>query len=190
MDTIGNKIKETRKTKGYSQEDLAELAKVNLRTIQRIENNKSEARGKTLNLICNALQIDIQELKKINNGNQSSSIVGNIINLIYIILLNLLLMFIIGSMTLFSDATITSKFGGFLLSIFIPLYIVNLTRKMNPSERVLKYGFGFIAYILMLLTIQGFDKGFRAGIRSGLFICLITAIATLFYGKVLLPEDK
>ena len=52
MNKIGEKIKEARKKKGLSQEDLAESAKVNLRTIQRIENNENEPRGKTLNLIC------------------------------------------------------------------------------------------------------------------------------------------
>lgn len=190
MNTIGNKIKEVRKSKGLSQEELAELSSVNLRTIQRIENNKTESRGKTLNLICNALQIDMQEIKKISNVEKSKSTLADIINLIYLILLNLLLMFIIGSMTLSSDATITSKIGGLLLSIFIPLYIVSLTKKMPASERVLKFGLGFIAYILLLFLFQGLENGTRAGIKSGLFLCLIIAIATLFYGKKLLPEDK
>jgi transcriptional regulator with XRE-family HTH domain len=36
MNLIANKISETRKTKGLTQEELAELSKVNLRTIQRI----------------------------------------------------------------------------------------------------------------------------------------------------------
>ena len=48
MSIIGKKISETRKSKGLTQEELAELSKVNLRTIQRIENNESEPRGKTL----------------------------------------------------------------------------------------------------------------------------------------------
>lgn len=62
MKEIGQKIKEVRKKKGLSQEELAESAKVNLRTIQRIENNESEPRGKTLNLICNSLQIQTEDL--------------------------------------------------------------------------------------------------------------------------------
>ena len=62
MNEIGKKIKEVRKKKGLSQEELAESAKVNLRTIQRIENNESEPRGKTLNLICEVLEINAEDI--------------------------------------------------------------------------------------------------------------------------------
>ncbi|MFI1745901.1 DUF4870 domain-containing protein [Thalassobellus sediminis] len=62
MNDLGNKIKEVRKRKGFSQEELAEEAKVNLRTIQRIENNENEPRGKTLNLICEVLDLNAEDL--------------------------------------------------------------------------------------------------------------------------------
>lgn len=62
MNKIGEKIREVRKKKGLSQEELAESSKVNLRTIQRIENNESEPRGKTLNLICEVLDINIEDI--------------------------------------------------------------------------------------------------------------------------------
>ncbi|WP_223549735.1 helix-turn-helix domain-containing protein [Aestuariivivens sp. NBU2969] len=62
MNNIGEKIKNVRKQKGLSQEDLAETATVNLRTIQRIENNESEPRGKTLHLICEALDLNAEDI--------------------------------------------------------------------------------------------------------------------------------
>ncbi|MDD7887397.1 helix-turn-helix domain-containing protein [Flavivirga sp. 57AJ16] len=62
MNEIGEKIKEVRKRKGLSQEELADVAKVNLRTIQRIENNKNEPRGKTLHLICEALDLNAEDI--------------------------------------------------------------------------------------------------------------------------------
>ncbi|MFC0520706.1 helix-turn-helix domain-containing protein [Mesonia maritima] len=62
MEKIGEKIKQIRTQKGLSQELLAEEAKVNLRTIQRIENNESEPRGKTLNLICDALKVNVEDI--------------------------------------------------------------------------------------------------------------------------------
>lgn len=62
MNEIGNKIKELRKLKGLSQEELAETAKVNIRTIQRIENNESEPRGKTLHLICDVLELRVEDI--------------------------------------------------------------------------------------------------------------------------------
>lgn len=62
MNNIGAKIKEIRKRKGLSQEELAETAKVNLRTIQRIEKNVNEPRGKTLHLICEALNLNAEDI--------------------------------------------------------------------------------------------------------------------------------
>lgn len=60
--SIGLKIKEIRKRKGWTQEGLAEEARINLRTIQRIEKGESEPRGKTLHLICTALGIQAEDL--------------------------------------------------------------------------------------------------------------------------------
>lgn len=46
MKLVAKKISETRKRKGLTQEELAEQSKVNLRTIQRIENNEATPRAK------------------------------------------------------------------------------------------------------------------------------------------------
>ncbi|PPK97073.1 putative Tic20 family protein [Nonlabens xylanidelens] len=62
MSPIGTKIKEIRLKKGMSQEELATESQVSLRTIQRIENNENEPRGKTMQLICETLAINIEEL--------------------------------------------------------------------------------------------------------------------------------
>ncbi|MEP6430044.1 MAG: helix-turn-helix domain-containing protein [Nonlabens ulvanivorans] len=62
MNPVGTKIKEIRLKKGMSQEELATESQVSLRTIQRIENNENEPRGKTLQLICETLDINIEEL--------------------------------------------------------------------------------------------------------------------------------
>lgn len=57
MNEIGQRIREARKAKGYSQEELAELCGVNLRTIQRVENNENQPSGKTLKSIFAVLEI-------------------------------------------------------------------------------------------------------------------------------------
>lgn len=62
MKEIGGKIKEIRITKGFTQEELAENASVNLRTIQRIENNENNPSGKTLRLICEALNVNLESI--------------------------------------------------------------------------------------------------------------------------------
>ena len=59
---IANKIKELRKRKGLSQEQLAEEAKLNLRTIQRIENGESEPRGDTLLRLSKALGVNTDDI--------------------------------------------------------------------------------------------------------------------------------
>lgn len=62
MKTIGQKIAEIRKKKGFSQEELAENSKVSLRTIQRIEKDETDPRGATLKAVCDALQINIEDI--------------------------------------------------------------------------------------------------------------------------------
>lgn len=64
MSEYGRRIKEMRIKRGLSQEELAELSKVNLRTIQRIENNETSPRGKTLKLIYEALELEPIESPK------------------------------------------------------------------------------------------------------------------------------
>lgn len=62
MKNIAKKIKELRIKKGLSQEELAENATVNLRTIQRIENDENNPSGKTLRLICKALDVNVESI--------------------------------------------------------------------------------------------------------------------------------
>lgn len=187
---IGNKISEIRKSKGLTQEKLAELSKVNLRTIQRIENNENEPRGNTLNLICDVLEIDCHYLINKDQLNNGKSFANLIVNGIFLVLFNLLLMSIVGFLTLDSNANLNSRIGALLLSLFIPLLIVIFTQKMNSLERMLKFGLGYLMYIILLLIIQGFYNGVRSGIGSGLFLCLIISIGVLYYGKVTLKLIK
>jgi transcriptional regulator with XRE-family HTH domain len=59
---LGIKIKGLRTRKGFSQEELAGNAGLSLRTIQRIENNETEARGDTLIRLAAALNTTPDEL--------------------------------------------------------------------------------------------------------------------------------
>lgn len=79
MNTIGKKISETRKLQGFTQEELADLSKVNLRTIQRIENSHNEPRGKTLSLICDVLQMDKTALQELNQVSQNKTITASLL---------------------------------------------------------------------------------------------------------------
>ena len=59
---IGSKIALERKTKGFSQEALSEIAKVSLSTIQRIEKGTVKPRSFTLKALATALELDFSEL--------------------------------------------------------------------------------------------------------------------------------
>ena len=59
---VGEKIAEIRKRKGLTQEEVAEQANVNLRTIQRIENGETDPRGYTLSSICKVLNVNIEDI--------------------------------------------------------------------------------------------------------------------------------
>ncbi|GAB3913176.1 hypothetical protein GCM10028803_56980 [Larkinella knui] len=58
---VAGKIGSLRRSKGLSQEELAEYASINLRTLQRIENGKNEPRGQTLRLIAKALETPVED---------------------------------------------------------------------------------------------------------------------------------
>ena len=59
---MAQKIKALRNRKGFSHEQLASAAQINLRTVQRIEAGDTEPRGDTLKRISSALDIDPDEL--------------------------------------------------------------------------------------------------------------------------------
>ena len=59
---LGEKILQLRKARGLTQEELAEAASINLRTLQRIEQGKTEPRGQTLRLIAEALDLSPDDL--------------------------------------------------------------------------------------------------------------------------------
>jgi|GEM_PF-835685 len=58
--TTSEQIRTLRKNKGLSQEALAEMAGINLRTLQRIETGSVVPRGETLRLLAQALEVDIE----------------------------------------------------------------------------------------------------------------------------------
>lgn len=60
--TIGSKILQTRKNKGFSQEELASQAGISLRTLQRIEKSASHPHGHTLKSLCAVLDLEVENL--------------------------------------------------------------------------------------------------------------------------------
>jgi transcriptional regulator with XRE-family HTH domain len=182
MNSIGDRISETRKAKGLTQDKLAELSQVNLRTIQRIENNENEPRGKTLELICSVLDLNVEEILDKGTEEKRKDYGILIINVFFLFVLNFALMGIYGYLTLASGASINSRLGAYLLSFFIPIFIVWKTPKISGMERMLKFGTGLIFYILVVLVNVGFPTGFVTGLLG----CLVIALGVLFYGNAII----
>lgn len=179
---IAKKISETRISKGVTQEELADRAQVNVRTIQRIENGESDPRGKTLRLISEALQIDIAEINVENNYIKSAG--NKLIHAFFLLALNLVLISIIGFLTLDTNANGNSVFAAFLLSFFIPFFIIVCTKNISGMERLIKYGIGYIIYFMLIISTQGFPYGFVTGI----FPCFLISVSVLYYGKVIVNK--
>ncbi len=89
METIGTKISKIRKQKGMSQEELSDLAKINLRTLQRIEKDENEPRGNTLKLICDALKTPIENLVEYGKKEDNSYLILLHLSIISVIIIPL-----------------------------------------------------------------------------------------------------
>jgi transcriptional regulator with XRE-family HTH domain len=63
--TLGTKLSSHRRNLGISQEALAEMSGISIRTIQRIEKDISSPRPHTLKVLANSLDIEIDSLSPI-----------------------------------------------------------------------------------------------------------------------------
>jgi DNA-binding XRE family transcriptional regulator len=91
MNKLGEKISAIRRSKGLSQEKLAEDANINLRTLQRIEKGETRPHGETLKRICKALDVPVEEISEIRSGKAISAI--NIIAYVLVFVLAGMLIF-------------------------------------------------------------------------------------------------
>jgi hypothetical protein len=138
-------------------------------------------------LLCDVLQLNYAELfNKSEKVSTRKNYWKMLINGLFLVILNFTLMGIFGYLTLDSEANLNSKFGGLLLSIFLPLVIAWKTQYMNGLERILKFGSGFLLYIVLVIINLGFPTGFK----TGLFICLAIALAIFYYGNKFIELKK
>lgn len=102
------------------------------------------------------------------------------------IILNLVIMSIFGFLTIDSWANINSRVGAFILSFFLPFFIVYKTQDMSGLERLLKFGSGLLIYIIVFSIISGFPHAFTSGLLPSVTI----ALGMLYYGgKLVAVED-
>jgi len=181
MISVGEQIREARKQKGLTQEQLAEKVDRNLRTIQRVENGENIPSKNTLDLICEVLLIELVEESEVQkNENYELRKVGNFIAQgIFLLILNIALLSLVGYLTINHEANTPSRVAAHLLSFLIPFFIVLFTRKMTGIERMLKFGFGYLFYLTVVIIMHPilhlFIKGF--------YTTQIISLGVLFYGN-------
>lgn len=139
-----------------------------------------------MDLVCDALQIDRNELTDFEETNNFHIGATKFVNWIFFIVLNLTLMLVPGYLTLDSEANLHSMIGALLLSFFLPIFIVFLTANMSPIERLIKFGIGYMVYFIMIIVIAGIPHGFN----TGFFACILISLATLYFGhKIVKRKD-
>ncbi len=62
--TIGTRIAELRKEKGYTQNEVVEMCNINIRTLQRIESNQVQPRMYTVRKLLGAMGYEMDDLKE------------------------------------------------------------------------------------------------------------------------------
>ena len=97
-----------------------------------------------------------------------------IINLFFLLVINVVIISILGYMPIDISVNTNSRIGGLLLSILVPLFIVFFTQNMDSLERVAKFGFGLVLYLIASAIITGIPQTFT----SGLMPCLILSLAS------------
>jgi len=134
---LANNVRELRKRRGLSQEQLSENSKLSLRTIQRIEKGESIPRGDTLIKITQALQVTPDDLLEWTATEDRG----------YLILLNL--------------SSISILFQP-LLGIIIPLVMWILKREKiylveDTGKNLISFQITWvlILYIIMIIATQG-----------------------------------
>ncbi len=157
--SIGNKIKELRIQKGMTQEGLSEKTDLNIRTIQRIENEEVDPRSYTLQVIANALEVDYQYLieepdnnKRLHNENK-----------LWLCLLHL---------------------SGIFILVFPPLIIWYLKKdkveKINTHAKdVLNFQISMFIYLIIAGLLTLVLIGLPIAIFLGIFSIIVVLINTI-----------
>ena len=188
MTTIGQQIREARKQKGLTQEQLAEKVDRNLRTIQRIENSENTPRNETLFLICKELEISLEEEEKEKKDTKEiiKQIAAILLNIGFLIVLNLTIMTMFGYLTIDSNTSTNSRVGAMGLGFLLAHFINSVTPKMTNIERLVKFGTGVMIYIIIIWKSWGFPFMFVRMLTPSILVYL----CMLFYGNEIMALLK
>lgn len=172
MEQVGNRIKEIRISKGFSQEELATKSNVSIRTIQRIEKHENTPHGKTLQLICEALGVQAEDVLEFNQSEDTrilSWMYFSIISGLALPLGNIILplIFWLTNKSKIKDADKIGKhlvYNQIIISIVV-FSILIMTAYFKINHIYPEYNsYGFILFFLLafLNYLFAFYAGFKA----------------------------
>lgn len=169
--TLGNRLKYYRTLKGYSQDELASYSTVGVRTIQRIEKDEVQPHLQTLKLLAESLEINIDDLKIIENPNHE------LIQKKWLLLLH------------------SSSFLGLIIpfaNILFPLFLWIHKEKDNPTynlhgRAIINFQCSLTLYFLISLLLFFPFPGYNFFLTGLIF--LFGIITTLYNIKTVLNSE-
>ena len=69
---LGNRLRELRISRGFTQEDLAEKVNLSAKSLSQVEIGNNFISAATLELLCQALNVEAKALFNFNDSNKSS----------------------------------------------------------------------------------------------------------------------
>lgn len=182
MQNFGRAVSAARQEKGYSQEALATLAKVNVRTIQRIEASADKPGGSTYKTICHILELNFSGKKANEKAQFYLATAGKWITEAFMLLLiNLATVSIVGYLTLDSHANTNSKVACYIIAVILPLLVISFTSKMNRYSRFFYFSSGLLLYAIAASVHPGIPEAFV----TGLLPAILLFCAVLYFGHSL-----
>ncbi|XRE43899.1 hypothetical protein ACIVBQ_002103 [Tenacibaculum discolor] len=169
--SLGKRLKYYRTLKGYSQDELASISSVGIRTIQRIEKDEVQPHLQTLKLLSKSLEVKIDDLKEINNPNHEA------IQKKWLLLLH------------------GSSFFGLIIpfaNILFPLFLWIHKEKDNPiynkhGKAVINFQCSLTLYFIFSLLLFFLFPGFNFFLTG--FIFIFGIIINLYNVKIALESQ-
>jgi len=155
---LSKRIKELRIKRGMSQDQLADISGLSLRTIQRVESGDNTPRGDTLSRLATALQVTTEEIIDLQNiaHNQINSADNGSKRffddwkrpiIYYLLSIGILVISLLFESNIFLKISLVLCMIGILILVYSTIYQFSMKR----------WKVGFFTSAIVLLSIFGFS---------------------------------